>query len=403
MATSRREGPAPRGSLRTGPPVYRAAIAVVNSVTLGAFLCLAVAAPALARPEDGLEGARSDEARLALTIQLIEEGRLEEAEAEIDAAGPVAGRDARWLNLQGLVRAGQGDAAGAVRAYETGLRSDPSLAALHRNLAISLVELGVRGRALSEFAQATEIDPRDVEAWLGLCTLQTRLRRYGGARTSLERLELLAPEDLRTGWIRAEIAEAAGEEEERREAWEWLESRAPDAETARRLGALASTPEDALQRYRDCVERDALAVDCREQATRLAYVLGDAEGAVAMSEPALAELSEAGYQNLLVAAASAGEAAKIDAWAVARPPASAGGWLVVASARRDAGRPDGALEAVRAGLGLAESADLYNLLGVLRVEAGDPAAARTAWERALELDPGHGPAAANLREHPGRP
>ena len=71
--------------------------------------------------------------------------------------------------------------------------------------------------------------------------------------------------------------------------------------------------------------------------------------------------------------------------------------------RRGQDRPEAALEAVQAGLGVAETADLYNLLGVLRVEEGDVGGAREAWVEALELDPGHELARSNLEEHPEAP
>jgi Flp pilus assembly protein TadD len=124
---------------------------------------------------------------------------------------------------------------------------------------------------------------------------------------------------------------------------------------------------------------------------------------MAYSAPALAELSEAGYVNLLIAGSSASAMAELEEWVEHRPPRSAAGWGVVALARRTDGRSGEAVRAVEQGLELAESADLYNLLGVLRVERGDRAGAREAWAKALELDPDHGPARANLDEHPEGP
>ncbi len=366
------------------------------------FLLL-VASAATGQPKDGLDRARQDEARLAQVVEMVEAGRLEQAAAALDEAGELADTDPRWLNLRGLVAAGNGLHSEAVAFYEAGLRSDPTLAALHRNLAISLVEKRVRGRAVSEFRQATELDARDVEAWLGLCTLQTSLRRYEGAHTSLQRLIVLAPEDLRTGRARAALADADGQAPEQLAAWHWLEERAPAAHTARRLGELSADQAERLDRFRDCFGRDPGAVDCREQATSLAFVLGQPEQAVLYSEPALGQLSEAGYLNLLGAAAASSGSDKIESWLEIRQPENAAGWGVVASVRREQDRPEAAIEAVQAGLGLAETANLYNLLGVLRVEAGDRPAARAAWLKALEIDPGHGPARANLEQHPASP
>jgi tetratricopeptide (TPR) repeat protein len=347
-----------------------------------------------------LDRSRNEEERLAAIIVLVEEGEFAAAEEALVASGEVARRDPRWLNLHGLAVAGQGRHREAVGLYEFGLRRDPGLAALHRNLAISLVQSGARGRALTEFRQATELDASDVDAWLGLCTLQIRLRRSDGAMESWARLYALAPEDFRTWRARAELADLTGDRESSREAWEWLEARDPDAESARRLALLADDPDSVLARYADCIERDPGAVDCREQAAVAAMQAGDFARALGYSEPALEQLSEPGYLNLLLAALNSSNMQEVELWLSRRAPDSGAGWGVVALIRRARGQPGEALEAVQAGLALAETADLYNLLGVLRVEAGDVVGARKAWGRALDLDPAHEVARSNLEEHP---
>jgi tetratricopeptide (TPR) repeat protein len=351
---------------------------------------------------DVLDGSRNDEDRLAAIVVLIERGEFAKAEEMLAASGAVADSDPRWLNLRGLSAAGQGRHAEAIGHYEAGLRRDPGMPALHRNLAISLVEGGARGRALSEFRQATELDPLDTEAWLGLCTLQIRLRRADDASLSLDRLLQLSGGDPRTWRAMAELADLQDDAAAARSAWSWLEDNVPDDESARRLAALASDAGDdelALQHYLECFSRYSGAVDCRENATRIAAGLGRAKDAVDYSEPVLGDLSEAGYANLLLVATQSGTG-DVESWVSARPPATAEGWGLVALSRRDSGKSNKALEAVQSGLEVAETPDLFNLLGVLRLEAGDRSGAREAWLRALELDPAHGPARANLDEHP---
>jgi tetratricopeptide (TPR) repeat protein len=364
-----------------------------------------VATESSGSPGDAIGRARSDEARLAVIVALVEDGEFAEAESALAQSGPVASEDARWLNLLGLAVAGQGRPREAVTHYEAGLRLAPGLAALHRNLAITLAGLGMRGRAMTEFQQATELDAADTEAWLGLCNLQIRLRRHHDARYSLERLDFLAPEDPRVWRARAELADRDGDADGARGAWDWLERHEPSSASARQLGDLlrAREPELALDHYRNCFTRDTTAVDCREQASRIAIDLGLNRLAVEFSEPALLSLSEAAYLNLLIAANNLANINNIEIWVELREPGGAAGWGVVALARRNDGRQADAAEAVERGLALAENADLYNLLGVLRVESGDLDSARRAWLRALEIDPGHGPAQANLDEHPAAP
>ena len=385
--------------------VYRPSGGAVNSVWILALLLTMVATGVSGSSGDAFDRARSDEARLAVIVALIENGEFAEAEIALGQSGPVAEDDARWLNLLGLAVAGQGRPREAVTHYEAGLRLAPHLAALHRNLGITLVELGMRGRAMSEFKQATELDAGDLEAWLGLCNLQIRLRRYDGARYSLERFDDLAPDDARGWWARAEIADSVGEADEARRAWEWLELHDPSSETARHLGDLLRPlePGFALDHYRRCFARDSTAVDCREQASRIALDLGQDRLAVELSAPALLLLSEAAYLNLLIAANNSSDIRNIESWIEIREPESPASWGVLALARRADGRQSDAVGAVESGLALAEDADLYNLLGVLRVETGDRDSARRAWLRALEIDPGHGPAKANLEEHPPAP
>ena len=354
---------------------------------------------------DPLDRARSDEARLAMIVGLIEEGQFAEAENALAQSGPVASEDARWLNLLGLAVAGQGRPREAITHYESGIRLAPGLAALHRNLAITLVELGMRGRAMTEFRQATEIDASDPEAWLGLCNLQIRLRRHDGARYSLQQLDRLAPDDPRVWRARAGIADAVGDAPESRRSWDWLERHDPSRDSARRLGDLLRSPDPelAIDHYRDCFSRDSTAVDCREQASRIALDLGEDHLAVELSAPAFRALSESAYLNLLIAANNLSDIENIEIWARSREPGSAAGWGVLALARRADGRRRAAVEAVEKGLAFEDDADLYNLLGVLRIEAGDRDLARQAWLRALEIDPDHGPARANLDEHPPAP
>jgi tetratricopeptide (TPR) repeat protein len=229
------------------------------------------------------------------------------------------------------------------------------------------------------------------------------LRRAADARSSWQQLHRLAPDDVRTWRARAELADLDDDLAGQLEAWRWLDSNAPDAGSARRLATLAGEPEAALDHYRDCFARDPGAVDCREQATALALSAGRPADGVAWSEPALAVLSEAGYLNLLLAALNSSTMENVEAWVAERAPGSAEAWGVVALVRRAQERPEEALVAVEAGLGLAENADLYNLLGVLRVEGGDREGARRAWTRALEIDPRHALARENLAEHPGSP
>lgn len=63
-----------------------------------------------------------------------------------------------------LLRAG--DPAGAFEPLENAVRKNPASPENHRNLGAALVQLGRRGRALAEYAQAVELAPRDADVRL---------------------------------------------------------------------------------------------------------------------------------------------------------------------------------------------------------------------------------------------
>ena len=386
--------------------VYRVGWATVKSAALGACLVVLAGATGSGDLEERVDRARWFEARLEAWQDEVEAGRAADVEAEILALAGRFDREPRLHTVLGLALAALGRPREAVASFETGIRLDPRRPELHYNLARVLVDLGMGGRALSEFEQAIALDPGRVEAYLGMGRGLLALGRWAPAREALDRAHELAPDDPDVLRALAELEDRSGHAEAARRWWSRLDARRPSADSARRLGELlrSTDPHRALEHFDACAERDRSALDCVEAAATLLLEMGRAEEARVRLGPHLDGLSEGALANLLLALQTLGERARLEEVLDRRSPHSATAWGVVALARRDAGDTAGALEAVRDALEIDDRrADLHSLHGVLLAESGEREAARRAWRRALEIDPDHPEARANLEATGGTP
>lgn len=103
--------------------------------------------------------ARIDSLMAAGAVQLaLDEARQLQAEHEDD---PYHGWQIESRLGVALLRSG--DPLGAIPLLENAIRMAPAQAENHRNLGAALVQLGRRGRALSEYTQAVELAPLDFE------------------------------------------------------------------------------------------------------------------------------------------------------------------------------------------------------------------------------------------------
>lgn len=366
------------------------------------FASLAVLAMLGAGREDRrlLERARAFEDSLAAWNERVAIGDAAAVLAEIDAFEwtEEEERDPRIPNLRGVCLIELGRPNAAVKALEQAIRSDPSHAPAHRNLAIALRVLGRTGRATSEFGQALQIDPVDLEARLGLAEMQLELRRVAEAAETLGGLKPYQEGDLRALRLRAEIADLLGDLGASLAAWRRLEREAPDSDSARRLAEL-ELPSEREQWLGRCLERDPQAGDCRAALAQLLLESGRSAEAVRELESLAASgpLGAGALHNLLLGYQALGDWAAIEQRIQVQEPEFAASWGIVALARREQGRGAAALQAVRLARGRAgEDLDLANLEAVLLAEAGERASAEAIWRWILERDPGHRDALRNL-------
>lgn len=137
---------------------------------------------------DGPES-RQIRAALAQVDSLLSVGDLAQA-ASVAGALHARHADDPFLGWQvearlGVVLLRGGDPAAALPPLENAVRKNTSQPASHRNLGAALVQLGRRGRALAEYAQAVELAPNDPEIRLEYGQLLLDFRDVDRARDQI--------------------------------------------------------------------------------------------------------------------------------------------------------------------------------------------------------------------------
>jgi tetratricopeptide (TPR) repeat protein len=135
--------------------------------------------------------------RAALGACLLEQGRMEEANRDLDAAYEGGERSARLLDARARLLEQKGDMAGAVAAYREALRFSPRDTGVLRSLALFYVRHDEPSSALPFYTSASGIDPDDPVVAREMAALLDRLGRTSAAidvtrdasRRAMERLE----------------------------------------------------------------------------------------------------------------------------------------------------------------------------------------------------------------------
>jgi tetratricopeptide (TPR) repeat protein len=122
------------------------------------------AASAAAALENALERTPGDSGpvRFALADSLVDLGRMDEAQRLADAAKPDVYADL----IRGRILLVQGDAAGALEAFDRGLSAWPNNAGARFLAGQAAEQLGLRERALSEYRESTRAEPQGSDAAL---------------------------------------------------------------------------------------------------------------------------------------------------------------------------------------------------------------------------------------------
>ena len=131
--------------------------------------------------------------RMARGEWALHAGRLDEAEADLEAARRLRPRDMRMLILLARVAEARGDAAGAARHYRAGLEIDPDSPHMLNNLALALLaDPGAREEPLRLAQRAAELEPESPHVWLTLARARAAAGRVPAGLEALGRAEELA-------------------------------------------------------------------------------------------------------------------------------------------------------------------------------------------------------------------
>ncbi|NKB58567.1 MAG: tetratricopeptide repeat protein [Alphaproteobacteria bacterium] len=134
--------------------------------------------------------------RFQSAVQLVEAGRLADADAICLEILDGAPNDAQALFLRGLIAMQQGDAAGAIALLRSAADFDPDNPALHATLGAFLVGHGEAADALAVLERATALNPNDAVSLRHLARLYRLTGRAADAIGAFELLTSFEPPDI---------------------------------------------------------------------------------------------------------------------------------------------------------------------------------------------------------------
>ncbi len=295
----------------------------------------------------------------------ISRGRSEpeRARALVLSALELEPRHARAHLLAADLALDRDDGAGAVEHLDALVELTPRVGALHNRRGLARELLGRVDGAEDDYLTAVRLDPRAHDAWINLGRLRRRGGRHALALEAFEQAVRRAPTDadahLGRGLSRAALGDVEGGRADFARAAELAPN---DAEPLLALGDL----ERDLGAYADAVETYRRAI-AREDADAASWLkLG----------------------NVLALLERYDESARAFRAAIRRAPELAAAFNGLGASLMHLGRTRDAIAALdrAAELDAHDPNPLMNL-ALLHERAGDRAAARSAWERALERDP----------------
>ncbi len=133
-------------------------------------------------------------------LQLLQNGKPEEALTTIDAAIGTGVRDPSLYNLKGLAESELGRDRDAEQSFRTVITLSPTSAMGYNNLGVLLSKLGRNKEAAAAFGSAEAREPRNFTALLGRGSSLAALHRYGEAAIYLQRAWNVRPSDFQAGY-----------------------------------------------------------------------------------------------------------------------------------------------------------------------------------------------------------
>jgi putative PEP-CTERM system TPR-repeat lipoprotein len=329
-----------------------------------------------------------------------------EPERALQALAPVAdpgGQDAQLLALLGTAYLRKGDVARAEEHLERASQLAPDAAAIRTQLALTHLAGGESQQAVTELEAAVDLDAGLVQADVLLVLTHLRERRPEEALAAARRLVERQPEEP-LGHNLLGAAELARQDPQAAraaflKALEVAPGFFPAALNLARLDLREGRVDDARRRYEAVLTREEHQPQALVGLARLRLGAGDRAGGVELLERARRHNPTALEPRLLLAAHSLEardlpRAEELAREALELGPENAAALGVHAEVALAAGRPADAARSLAALVDRGvQSPSVYARLGAARAAAGEPGAARTAYERALELTEGKHPSA----------
>lgn len=360
------------------------------------LLCLALA---------GIAGAQNP--ALDEGVQLIREGRFDQALPKLEEAHRIAPRDSSIENLLGITETSLGHLDEADSHYRNAIRLDPSQPAPHRNLGFNLLTAKDYADAEPELQEASRLNPQDPFAHYYLLLLALATRRDADAVNQAAHAGQLVDKDPEAA---AELAEAQirlGHVEEAGHQIERLEQ-ANQLPAAGEYGiAVLLTQHAFYSQAVHCFRHIAAQQPSWQNRYNLALaLLYDNQPGGASSLLSVLHTEQPANADILMYLGSAFEMQQkmpeaLEAYraALAADPSNPDRTLDYTRLLMDTDRYDEAIQVVQTGLGdSAAAAPLQLRLGAIQMVRGNYQAARNAFHAALSIDPDLDVAYAGLAE-----
>lgn len=167
---------------------FKRAVPIVNQFTAILTLLLALLIPLSARAQNN-----SLVKRLENAASLIRDGRIGEAEQQLNSILKVAPDEAEAFNLLGTIRAKQGRLNEAERLFTRAVRINDQLVSAHMNLAYLYVLEGVPEKTISQLKEVLRLDPNNSDAGSKLASLLLAQNRVDECISFIEKVKQSRP------------------------------------------------------------------------------------------------------------------------------------------------------------------------------------------------------------------
>lgn len=329
-------------------------------------------------------------------VQLIRDGKFDQALVKLEQAHRMAPGNATIENLLGITETKLGRIADADSHYRNAIRLGPSQAAPHRNLGVNLLTEKNYNASESELREAARLDPRDPFAHFYLLMLALATNRDAEAlhEASLAGDLVDHDADAATGLIEAEIRLGHGNEAasgfERLEAANLLTT-AQEYQIAVLL-AQHGFYNQAVHCFRRIASLAASWQNRYNLALALLYANQPDEASSLLTALHNEQPANADILEYLGAACEMQQKMPqaLDAYraAVAADPANPDRMLDYTRLLMDNDRYDEAIQAIQSGMGKTDATTpLQVRLGAIEMVKGNYDTARAAFQTALAADP----------------